>query len=340
MASGCRNYSERFMVGGRNIIRTMLAGALLPALVLASETMQVATPTPALPLTPDNDVLQEVIVSAPEPRYVAPTRRDRIGRIWAPVYINDKGPFRLVLDTGASHSGIITTVATTLGLPINNSENLTLRGVTGSAVVPTVRVNSMVVGDLLMNSKRLPILTDALGGAEGILGTEGLADKRIYIDFRSDLIIIKRSRNERASPGFMTIPVSFARGKLLVVDARMGSIKIKAIIDTGGQVTIANLAARDALYRKPPRKPPTIDTIVGATSDEQQGEGYAPPAIVLGDIQIRSKHMTFGDMHIFEHWNMTDEPAVLIGMDVLGQLDTLIIDYKRAELQIRMKDSG
>ena len=45
--------------------------------------------------------LETVVVSAPEPRYVAPTLRDRIGRIWAPVYLIDKGPFRLVLDTGA-----------------------------------------------------------------------------------------------------------------------------------------------------------------------------------------------------------------------------------------------
>jgi hypothetical protein len=34
------------------------------------------------------DQLAEVMVEAPEPRYVAPTRRDQIGRIWAPVLIN------------------------------------------------------------------------------------------------------------------------------------------------------------------------------------------------------------------------------------------------------------
>jgi hypothetical protein len=56
----------------------------------------------------------EILIEAPEPRYVAPTRRDRIGRIWAPVYINDKGPFRMVLDTGASRSGIIAHVAADL----------------------------------------------------------------------------------------------------------------------------------------------------------------------------------------------------------------------------------
>jgi hypothetical protein len=32
---------------------------------------------------------------------------------------------------------------------------------------------------------------------------------------------------------------------------------------------------------------------------------------------------------------MVGEPALMIGMDALGTLDTLIIDYRRKELQIR-----
>lgn len=326
------------MFGGLKSTGLMLAGVMLPALIFATESVLPPTPASQTAIA-DEDVLREVVVTAPEPRYVAPTRRDRIGRIWAPVYINEKGPFRLVLDTGASDSGVIASVAERLQIPPNKWGKVNLRGVTGTAVVPTVRVDSLRVGDLLLQSKRLPIVTDALGGAEGILGTEGLADKRIYIDFRSDLIMITRSRNERAQAGFLTIPVDFSHARLPIVDARMGSMKIKAIIDTGGQVTIANMAARNLLYPKKPRRPPTIDTIVGATADEQQGEGHAPPAIVLGDISIRTRHMTFGDMQIFEHWKMTKEPAVLIGMDVLGLLDVLILDYRRGELQVRMRNS-
>jgi hypothetical protein len=33
---------------------------------------------------------------------------------------------------------------------------------------------------------------------------------------------------------------------------------------------------------------------------------------------------------------LRDQPAILIGMDVLGVLDTLIIDYQRREAQIRL----
>src|SRR5688572_15771868 len=142
--------------------------------------------------------LTEVIVQAKEPRYVAPTRRDRIGRIWAPVYINNLGPFRLVLDTGSSHAAVNASVAKALGIKLTDRNRVLLRGVTGSRAVPTITVNSVIIGDLELRPARLPIVIDALGGADGVLGTDGLLDKRIFIDFRNDRITIFRSRFERA----------------------------------------------------------------------------------------------------------------------------------------------
>jgi hypothetical protein len=44
-------------------------------------------------------------------------------------------------------------------------------------------------------------------------------------------------------------------------------------------------------------------------------------------------------MFLFEHWNMTAEPTLLIGMDVLGSFDTLIIDYRTHQLEVRTRAS-
>jgi hypothetical protein len=291
----------------------------------------------AAPAAPGIDDLTEILVQADEPRFVAPTRRDRIGRIWAPVFINGKGPYRLVLDTGASHSAVMLSVAQSLGMVPDAKSSVRLRGVTGSAVVPVIKVNSLQIGDLLIEPIILPIVSDALGGAEGILGTEGLFDKRIFIDFRKDRIRINTSRSERAGFGFITVPVRFLRGKLLSVDASVGDVRVKAIIDTGGQATIANLALRDALLRHRSRLKTTKDEVMGATMDIQSGDTSDTPPIEFGGMQIRGARVTFGDMRIFEHWNLTSEPAMLIGMDALGLLDTLIIDYKRKELQMRTR---
>jgi Aspartyl protease len=280
--------------------------------------------------------LTELMVEAPEPRYVSPTRRDQIGRIWAPVMINGRGPFRLVLDTGASHSAVTSLVALALGIPLDQSPPVILRGVTGSATVPTIHVDTLTVGDLSVDSPMLPIVPDALGGAQGILGSEGLAGKRIFIDFRHDKIQITFSRNERSTRDFVDIPFRAIRNTLVVVNATIGFVQVKAIIDTGGQATIANLALRDALARNGGPLHGKADQIIGATKDIQDGVVIAMPAIQFGPIQIRDNGVTFADMYIFKQWKLEKEPAILIGMDALGLLDTLVIDYRRHELQMRM----
>jgi predicted aspartyl protease len=245
-----------------------------------------------------------------------------------------------VLDTGASHSALTARVAETLGIPVDPSHSVMLRGATGSVVVPLIPVESLEVGELLMEPRRLPIVPDALGGAEGILGTDGLANKRIHIDFRHDSITIMRSKNERAGSGFATIRFNFLRGRLLVVDAYIGGVPVKAIIDTGGQSTLGNEALRTALTeRRRKYGIGTPDEITGATLDVQTGNRVSTPSLAMGDILVRNAAMTFADFAIFEHWKMTKEPAMLVGMDVLGLLDTLVIDYRRRELHVKLRRS-
>ena len=320
----------------------------LPALLLLLPLIAAATdepaPSPPPPAAPSAEIppaelppaeLSDIIVEAPEPRYVAPTLRDRIGRIWAPVMINGKGPFRLVLDTGANHSAVTAAVAAALGIPPSTANQVRLLGVTGARTVATIPVDSLVVGELELHSKRLPILTDALGGADGVLGTEGLQDKRIYIDFRHDLIRILRSHREEAPPGFVTVPVRLSGGMLLLTDVRIGFVRVQAIIDTGAQATLANVALRDALVKRVRPEDIHTDEITGATLDVQVGDRLLTPPINISGLSIRGAHITVGDMYIFHQWRMIDEPTLLIGMDVLGLLDTLIIDYKRGEVFMR-----
>ena len=51
----------------------------------------------------------------PEPLFAAPTRLDRIGRVMTHVMVNGKGPFRFVIDTGASRSTLAPHLARALG---------------------------------------------------------------------------------------------------------------------------------------------------------------------------------------------------------------------------------
>ncbi len=317
----------------------------LPLLVLLAQAEPPPSPVqdvrvsaPDRPIRIKPVVLDHIDVIGDEPRFVAPTRRDKIGRIWAPVAVNGQGPFRLVLATGASHSALTPHLVEALGIRADPSDTIMLHGATGSVAVPMVPIDTFEIGELLMEPGRLAILPDALGGADGVLGMEELANKRIHIDFRHDRITIVRSRNQRAAGGLETIPVKFLHDRLLVVDAFMGGVPVKAIIDTGGQSTLGNVALRLALAERRQRHEQVgrLDQIIGSTLDMQVGTRLETPALALGKITVRNPAMTFADFEIFKHWKLTEEPAMLIGMDVLGLLDTLIIDYRSKELQVKL----
>lgn len=282
--------------------------------------------------------LSEVTVTAPEPRYVAPTTRDGIGRVWVPVMINGQGPFKLVLDTGAQRSAVVPHVAGTLGIPLHRAPPVMLHGVTGKAVTPSIDVDMLSVGDLWMQSERLPVVADAFGGADGLLGMDGMQGRRIYINFRADHVDIAISRNRRALPGFIALPLRRDAGNLLMVDATVGGLKVRAIIDTGAQATVGNEALRRVLRRQVSHQLKDSDQIVGATGKVASGAGARISVLKLAGLEVRGAYVTFSDLHIFDTWGLTDTPALLIGMDLLGLVDTLVIDYRLREVQIRARN--
>ena len=144
---------------------------------------------------------------------------------------------------------------------------------------------------------------------------------------------MKRSRRERPGSGFKTLPIAFNRNQLMVVDILVGKVRAKAIIDTGAPDSLGNVALLNALKRSAVDAPET--EIVGVTLDVEQGSRVKMPTIRMQGVTIRGAAMTFSDVYIFKHWRMTGEPALLLGMDVLGVLDQLIIDYRTRELHIR-----
>lgn len=269
------------------------------------------------------------------PLYATPTTLDRIGRVVAPVMLNGKGPFRLIVDTGANRSTISARLAKELGLE-SGTEQLTLNGVTGSAVVPSVNIGHIQVGDLVILNERVPVIgNQIMGGADGILGVAGLRDERILIDFKDDEVSISRSKRGLTSE-FITIRAQRLPGGLLVAAARMGRAKLKIIIDTGAEYTLGNLALKRVLdgHRGGERKGVATE-VFGATPEIDIGHRTLAPDITIGDATLKDVQVTFGDFHIFDVWNLADEPALLIGMDVIGTVDTIVIDFRRAEIHIR-----
>jgi predicted aspartyl protease len=274
--------------------------------------------------------------------YAVRTNEDRVGRIVVPVEIDGRGSFRFILDTGANTSVMSEATALALGMTPVAGLQVNVNGVTGAAAMPAVRVESLRAGELLLKDQRLPVLPAAVfAGANGILGVDALQDARIEVDFAHDRVTVRRSNGRRAPKGFLVIRGLVRNGGLLLVDGHVGRVPVKAIVDTGAERSIGNEALRTALVYGARRPHETSTAIViGATPQLAQGLAFAAPAIEIGGARLNNLTVTFGDLHVFEFWSLLDEPAILIGMDLLGRLDKFVVDYLRQEFHIRPVASG
>ena len=272
----------------------------------------------------------------PEPLFAAPTRLDRIGRVMTHVMVNGKGPFRFVIDTGASRSTLAPHLARSLGLNNSVGRNVMLNGVTGAAEVATVAVDSIEIGQIRFEDQNLPVIfTSIMGNADGILGVAGFKDQRIDVDFRRDRVSVLASDGRRPNYSMVTARAQRNDNGLMIIDVRVGrGIHAKAVIDTGAERTLGNLALQNALNRGRKKRDMVEAVVHGATPDIADGQVQQIKEARIGDMILSNLEVIFADFHVFKLWRLDQEPALLIGMDMLGVLDRLVIDYRRNEVSM------
>ena len=273
----------------------------------------------------------------PEPLFAAPTRLDRIGRVMTHVKVNGKGPFRFVIDTGASRSTLAPHLARALNLKASVGRNVMLNGVTGAAEVPTVAIDSIEIGALRFEKQDLPVIfTSIMGNADGILGVAGFQDQRIDVDFKRDRVSVLESNGKRPHYSMVTARATRNINGLMIVDVRVGRrIRAKAVIDTGAERSLGNLALQAAMNKNRRKKRQVVAAVVhGATPDIADGDVQDIKEATIGDMTLTNLEVIFADFHVFKLWGLDQEPALLIGMDMLGVLERLVIDYRRNEVSM------
>jgi|SRR5450631_198940 hypothetical protein len=319
--------------------RHAIAAAL--ALMLPAIASSLVGPPPAdLALPPAIPIPTWPLENVPDgsfakPDYEGTTRPDYIGRIIVSVMVNDQGPFPFALDTGANRTVVSPQLVAALGLH-SDGDAVTMHGATGSAEVPTVLVERIAAGDVVLERQQLPVADAMTSGIYGILGVDGLASKRIIVDFTHHRIDIRNARHRWPMGSAMRIPAQLRFGRLVVVDAYVEGIWVKAVIDTGSQYTLGNRALYAALSRSAAAKVPnTSIDVLGATLAWQQGMRKPVGALKIGDVKAVRFNIVFGEFYVFNLWNLDTQPALLIGMDLIGRLDALVIDYDRHEVQMQ-----
>jgi predicted aspartyl protease len=269
-----------------------------------------------------------------------PIDRARGGRMVAPMMVNGEGPFRFIVDTGANRSAVSQALADRLGLTAVGVGDV--HTVSGVISAPMTNVAGFNYGGVeLAATTTVPIVQGAvLGGEEGLLGVDGMRGRRLRVDFENRCIEI--SPADRPLPrrrGWETIEGELRFGHLVVVEGRVRGQPINVLIDTGSDSTLANPAFRDQLRSglRVSRERTDYARAYTAGTPIVMDSAVLVPRFSIGAVEISGITAYVADFHIFRLWGFENEPALLIGMDVLSQTNAIAIDYERATVHFRLR---
>lgn len=256
-------------------------------------------------------------------------------RLTTEVHVNGRGPYHFIVDSGADTTVVGLRIANQLQLPLGRP--VILNAMTARNIVDRVKVQELTLGPHRIQNLELPALSEADLGGHGMIGIDSLASQRLMMDFEQRLIRVEDARKPHIPvPGEILVTAYRRRGQLILTAVEAAGLPLDAVIDTGTEISIGNLALRDKLIKGNHDKFITIPVtgVTGVTMDLQVariGE------LKLGSITLRDLPIAFADLPPFEVFGLTKEPALLLGTDVLETFRRVSLDFRARKVRFQLR---
>jgi predicted aspartyl protease len=167
------------------------------------------------------------------------------GHVTVPTFVNGKGPYPFILDTGADGTSVYQWLADRLHLASGGAPE-SINGMTGSVQVPRFRVDRLrmdgrEIHDLIVDA--LPNRKDQ-GRQAGVLGTDFMAGMTAIFDFACRRIELHRSTNGMGNIVGHSVAIHAEHAgdtDLLQIPVTINGATGVAVLDTGSRVSKLNL---------------------------------------------------------------------------------------------------
>lgn len=253
------------------------------------------------------------------------------GHLLVPVFVNGKGPYQFMLDTGADTSAVYAWFASQQGLPAGKAAIIS--GATGDVEETTTRVESLSLDGWSVRNLDVDTIPDRTDGAKiaGIVGADMLMGRLTAMDTGCETVsLMPRSTNPRqisGPSGTLTKAGSIKNGKQLTLPVTVNGITGVATLDSGARTTMINNIFAKAAKIEP-----------GSTAFHDgppaRGAVQTPIPSRIGPIgTVRFSGMTqrnvvarVVDLPVFDDAGYAKGHAFNIGLDMLHNM-RITIDY-------------
>ncbi len=270
-------------------------------------------------------------------------RQDRSSKhLLVDATVNGEGPFRLALDSAASISVLIESVADAAEVETIRGKQVVLQGMTGSGIYPVATAERITVGDIDWSPPMLAVLPDSLPLAslmDGLLGADFLGQYAVacFADDRAVRLYPKDMLAGRGFRGWASAPLyemhlGQSGAMVLVFDIIIAGKRVPAILDIGADVSLMNRRAARTVGARMRRS--ETGGVTGATGPTVVATELLVREVRIGDQVWHQRSFLVADFAVFEVLNLHERPAAIAGIDLFRDRD-FIIDFAGRRLLVR-----
>lgn len=267
------------------------------------------------------------------------------GHDTVPVYVNGKGPYPFILDTGADGPAVYQWFVDKAHLPKVSGKEQDLSGQTGSAKVSMVRIDDVSLGGLHYHGAEAFALPDRKdnGAQAGVLGNDFMDKAVVVFDFpcRQVTIYPKPADVQKILGSASVVHGGLDEGTtLLTLPVTVNGVEGIAVLDSGSRQTrltpgFASKAGIDVASTAFHDDAPIFGT---------SGNKRVPRTGPVGDVRFAGLTLANATAQVVDLPVLADDfhgaPAMLLGADLLGgyrlaydhALRTIGLDASRCEV--------
>jgi predicted aspartyl protease len=265
---------------------------------------------------------------------------DNAHRMTVPVSVSGMGPYDFLVDTGSERTVISRELAKRLKL--TSGRAAILHSVMGANDVATVYIPHLKVSSNVISVTDAPALSASNIGADGMLGIDSLRSQRVLFDFKAKTMSITPASQplERMDGDTIVVRARSRNGRLIFTQARIAGRKVAVIVDTGSEVTIANMAMQKMLIKRGHALLEDDVMIESVTGEQMSARVARVPLVELGGVRLSDLSVAFADAHIFRQLDLDKKPALLLGMNAMKAFDRISIDFAAKKVRFVLPRSS
>lgn len=259
------------------------------------------------------------------------------------IQVNVGSPRRplFVIDTGAERTAISDRLAAELNLL--PGPPVLVHGVTAAERVRTVHLPRLDFSGRRFPNLNPPVFPYEVLGADGLLGLDILSRFRLTLEMRQRRVTLSPSGSDviEHSIAFGTASrvsnnVADTRsgrfGQLILTNAEIDGVSAMGFVDSGAQYSIANRALMQAIDARIGPAARLSILVYGVIGQSLALDTCSVRSLRLAGRELGATPLLFGDLHAFRVLGLVEQPALLMGADILSRFSRITLDYGQSRI--------